>query len=415
MSALWDPRSVLDITPPGEHFTCVGITKKHTRCKQSMFSGADRSEASKILSTIALLDPASQRVCDTLPYLAHLTLCPRWHRQPGYCQVTQTVQKWLRSIAIYCASYTAPSPATSSQTRGWTPARSVSSTAVRFSEQTRTIRSPSPPSPDIVDEIQAPRAYQRSTSQYPGPIVSTPASFMSRPPPPPTFGTTTALPTSPATPARQNNAPASTSLPITTTTALTTPPATLARQNNASTLTSLPTNTTISLSTPPATPARGNSTSVPALLPTNTTTTLPTLPATSARENNALAPTSLLTNTNSSPSQHRDAVNNSLTLTPSVRAPAASPSTPCSQPHRVRRKPVTEDCAVCLEPICCLDEAVWCRAQCGQNIHRECFAEWRRQSLRQARETSMDEGEEDRLDAVKCMFCRATWKWEWQD
>jgi hypothetical protein len=48
----------------------------------------------------------------------------------------------------------------------------------------------------------------------------------------------------------------------------------------------------------------------------------------------------------------------------------------CSS-HPVR-KPITDPCPICMDAFCCPDDAVWCRAQCGQNIHRSCFGEWYR-------------------------------------
>src|SRR5436309_736513 len=98
MSLLWDPRAVLDVYPDSYGFTCVGKTKKGLRCKQSFISGADLSKASRILDTITLWNPKSVDVYDKLSELAYLTLCPRWHRNPGYCQVTEMVHKWYTMI-----------------------------------------------------------------------------------------------------------------------------------------------------------------------------------------------------------------------------------------------------------------------------------------------------------------------------
>ncbi|KAM0715668.1 hypothetical protein Q7P37_009166 [Cladosporium fusiforme] len=57
------------------------------------------------------------------------------------------------------------------------------------------------------------------------------------------------------------------------------------------------------------------------------------------------------------------------------------------------RKPIEEDC-----PICCMefqaDEAiVWCRAACGNNVHKECFGLWAKA----------------KRDNVTCPFCRSKW------
>jgi len=144
---------------------------------------------------------------------------------------------------------------------------------------------------------------------------------------------------------------------------------------------------------------------------------LPTPPATPSQQSNASIRAVSPSSSTSSHSRHGSRIE------PESAAPLTPPATPCPQPHRVTRKPITEDCGICYERICCPDEAVWCRAQCGQNIHRECFAEWRQGCLRRAEESRMDddesEEEEDReqagLKAVKCVFCRTPWKWEWQD
>lgn len=58
------------------------------------------------------------------------------------------------------------------------------------------------------------------------------------------------------------------------------------------------------------------------------------------------------------------------------------------------RKPVEDDC-----PICCMEfeddeEIVWCRAACGNNVHKACFDQWAR--------TKMGYG-------ITCPFCRTEW------
>ena len=40
------------------------------------------------------------------------------------------------------------------------------------------------------------------------------------------------------------------------------------------------------------------------------------------------------------------------------------------------------------------DEIVWCRAGCGNNIHRQCFEQWAASKPGQ----------------VKCVYCRTPWK-----
>lgn len=69
-----------------------------------------------------------------------------------------------------------------------------------------------------------------------------------------------------------------------------------------------------------------------------------------------------------------------------------------------RRKPVEGDCPICFcemeaeggEPV------VWCRAACGQNIHKGCFETWAATKRRQAAGGGKAE--------VTCPYCRSVWE-----
>ncbi|TDZ39162.1 E3 ubiquitin-protein ligase Zswim2 [Colletotrichum trifolii] len=79
--------------------------------------------------------------------------------------------------------------------------------------------------------------------------------------------------------------------------------------------------------------------------------------------------------------------------------PIANPSDPSSEDKN--RKPIDGDCSICF---CELDAAsketvVWCRAACGQNIHKECFETWA-----QTKRKSAGGGE------VTCPYCRSVWQ-----
>ncbi len=70
-----------------------------------------------------------------------------------------------------------------------------------------------------------------------------------------------------------------------------------------------------------------------------------------------------------------------------------------------RRKPVDGDCPICF---CEMEvdgrkgeEVVWCRAACGQNVHRGCFETWAATKRRQ----QADGGGE-----VTCPYCRSVWE-----
>lgn len=96
----WDFREILDCYPDRPGFTCVGITKKGKRCGQRMFSGSDLSCASRMLDEMSCYEKLSSSYKD-LERLAGLTLCPRWHRKPGYSQVRSVSLEWRTKIATH--------------------------------------------------------------------------------------------------------------------------------------------------------------------------------------------------------------------------------------------------------------------------------------------------------------------------
>ncbi|TVY94283.1 hypothetical protein LAWI1_G000464 [Lachnellula willkommii] len=64
-----------------------------------------------------------------------------------------------------------------------------------------------------------------------------------------------------------------------------------------------------------------------------------------------------------------------------------------------QRKPIDGDCPVCAmefeEAEKVRGEIIWCKAACGQNVHRHCFEQWARAKPGQD---------------VKCVYCRSLWK-----
>mmetsp|Transcript_39802 Transcript_39802/g.65162 ORF Transcript_39802/g.65162 Transcript_39802/m.65162 type:complete len:479 (+) Transcript_39802:186-1622(+) len=65
----------------------------------------------------------------------------------------------------------------------------------------------------------------------------------------------------------------------------------------------------------------------------------------------------------------------------------------------VERKPLEGDCPVCMDEIDGSEATTYCRARCGNNVHVECFNEWKGNALRAAQ-------------PVLCMFCRCEWQYE---
>lgn len=62
------------------------------------------------------------------------------------------------------------------------------------------------------------------------------------------------------------------------------------------------------------------------------------------------------------------------------------------------RKEVEGDCPICFSAMEEDEELVFCRAQCGQNLHKECFDMWARTKRTSAR------------DQVTCPMCRTPWQ-----
>lgn len=60
-----------------------------------------------------------------------------------------------------------------------------------------------------------------------------------------------------------------------------------------------------------------------------------------------------------------------------------------------KRKPIEGDCPICMLEMGEDDNVVWCKAACGNNLHRECFQQWKK-----------TRGAGD----VTCVYCRTPWQ-----
>ncbi|CAD6590956.1 MAG: hypothetical protein ASARMPREDX12_005305 [Alectoria sarmentosa] len=78
-------------------------------------------------------------------------------------------------------------------------------------------------------------------------------------------------------------------------------------------------------------------------------------------------------------------------------APApASSETSASSDAPSNRKEASGDCPICFTEFeADRDEIVWCRAKCGNNLHRDCFEQWARSQA----------GKE-----IRCVYCRTPWQ-----
>lgn len=469
MATTWDPQSLLDVYPESYSFTCIGTTKKGARCRQSMFSRSDLSRASQILEDIASLRPKSSSVSSELPELAYLTLCPRWHRKPGYSQVADVVQKWQRTIKTYCASTTPtrietstsrPSPriATPSRRRANLPSMPTdlptpppSSGRSRYSSQ----HPPTSPevSPTFFESFER-SAYSsdRSRSSF---SHSSPSAELSLTPSERSRSSSSPSRRSRSSSSRRSRSstvsPSSDILLADSPSGLATPPPTPPRQTGAS---AARTDRRDAASSSTHHHARANTDSRRSRQPNSTNLVTPlrsdsrapsvpgpasqtrTISPPSGRQESANsdalpepvtleAPASVpLTPTNSyPPGTHQQSSDSSaIPLEPGISISSETASTPCPTPnHSGRRKEIDDDCGICYTPICCREDAVWCRAQCGKNLHRGCFGKWREFCLEQAAESraaAIDQEELERVGRSKkvtCPYCRARWRWEWQD
>lgn len=62
------------------------------------------------------------------------------------------------------------------------------------------------------------------------------------------------------------------------------------------------------------------------------------------------------------------------------------------------RKPVEGDCPICYEELTKTEAIVWCKASCGQNIHKACLEMWAATKRQQG------------TDKVTCPYCRSMWQ-----
>jgi hypothetical protein len=82
------------------HFTCIGTTKKGTRCGQSMISNFDKSSATARIAKMASPGPEDIVFFDmkSLRELADWMLCPRWHRDK-LPQGAEIASRWYYQLS----------------------------------------------------------------------------------------------------------------------------------------------------------------------------------------------------------------------------------------------------------------------------------------------------------------------------
>ncbi|CAM1504716.1 Fc.00g023070.m01.CDS01 [Cosmosporella sp. VM-42] len=89
-----------------------------------------------------------------------------------------------------------------------------------------------------------------------------------------------------------------------------------------------------------------------------------------------------------------------LALVPSELRNIFAAAPPISAPRDAeaesnKRKPLESDCPICFCEFESQEAVVWCKAACGQNIHKQCFETWARTKTG---------------GKVTCPFCRSQWQ-----
>ncbi|KAL1872219.1 hypothetical protein Plec18167_006822 [Paecilomyces lecythidis] len=77
-------------------------------------------------------------------------------------------------------------------------------------------------------------------------------------------------------------------------------------------------------------------------------------------------------------------------------APSSSKDSASTEDTAGKRKPVEGDCPICfMEFDPNTEEIVWCKAACGNNVHKVCFQRW---------------ATTQRQSGVRCVYCRSDWQ-----
>lgn len=381
-----------------------------------MFSNNDLDKACRLLDRMAAEEPRSRTVKETLTQLAELTLCPRWHRKPGYSQVESVAEMWWSRINF---AYPQVAPTRRSNAVGRFVRQEVIETVTSRAPNSRSADRTVPVLAMLTPPPSPPPAQIRS-SPRPAGLITAPAL-----PSPPVQRP---LPPTPREVQRHERSAAPSPSPQVSPTASAYGLARLSLQAAAPVIAPALPSPPVQRQLPPTPPEvqrhEGSAAPSPSTH-TNPSSPAPPAPAPAHASHldgqiarlqadlNALQATlsALITSSPSSPAPRT-----------SVESPAPSPvqpSTPVSESSRpacrnhTLRKSITDGCPICFDPICCPDDAVWCRGQCGQNLHRDCFRQWM-EHINGENDARREQDEEGEARPITCPCCRAGWKWEWE-
>ncbi|RHZ50706.1 hypothetical protein Glove_493g57 [Diversispora epigaea] len=57
----------------------------------------------------------------------------------------------------------------------------------------------------------------------------------------------------------------------------------------------------------------------------------------------------------------------------------------------IKRRPIDGDCSICREPLNNNENLIWCQSGCGNNIHHDCFIEWKKRKVEIQRKISIQQ------------------------
>ncbi|CZR64627.1 uncharacterized protein PAC_14525 [Phialocephala subalpina] len=374
MAQLWDPRTILDLHPELKGFKCAGTTKKGGRCCQSFISNVNKAQAGQVLRQLSAINIVEQGVdvgfLAQLRNLATCTLCPRWHHGNAD-QINRTTIKFRQAVERYVVE---------SRAQGGQVQRQNEVPVVQQGEARPQVAA-APRAPPV----NRPAPQPRRNHVYVAPAPRPPVVPVNRQPARPQAPAPAPLQQQPNHKAREQA-----ELEERFLAAFGWPfqqdPATarilLAQQQAAQqelergfariraerevaglqARVAAAQHPAVNFPVPPRAPA-------PAPRPTVNAQQLP------PRAPRPYGPPA-----------------------PAVQARALRPYGPAIVPQRiVHRRPIDEECFVCMEAINSPQDAVWCKGECGKNLHLVCFAQWARGKM---------QGE------VKCGHCRAPWVWD---
>jgi hypothetical protein len=93
------PEDLMTLDPLSAGFTCIGITQKGSRCRQSYISNHAKTAAKAQLEIVRSGKPGNAFEMPQLQELASWMLCPRWHNDTAQCpQDRQVASRWYREL-----------------------------------------------------------------------------------------------------------------------------------------------------------------------------------------------------------------------------------------------------------------------------------------------------------------------------